>query len=127
MRVLVGVRVYKGVAVFVGVLVGLGVRVLVGVLVLVGGAGRRVGARVGTVVTTRVVPGVVVSTTSTIITGPAVPIVVGVGNLSTVISGGPNSHAANTTRPHKADIRANPSTRLRLAPAPLNRENRNMA
>lgn len=77
-------------------------------------------------VMTRVVPGVVVSTTSIIII-PAVPTVVGVGNRSTVVSGGPNSQAANTRRPQSDESRVRPSTRPRLAPAPPKRENRNIA
>ena len=89
-RVLVCVGVRGGVLVAVGVRVGLGVRVLVGVLL-----GWRV--RVGcTTVTTRVVPGVVVSMTSTISIAPAVPTVVGVGKLSSMRSGGPKSQPANT-------------------------------
>jgi hypothetical protein len=92
-RVNVAVGVRTGVLVAVGVRVGLGVFVLVGVLVGLGGA--LVG---GTFVTTRVVPDVVVSTTSSIISiSPAVPTLVGVGKPSTGFSGGPKSHAANAS------------------------------
>ncbi len=120
-RVLVAVGVRIGVLVKVGVLVGLGVRVLVGVLE--GRAGVLLG---GMTVTIRVMPGVVVSTTSMIII-PAVPTVVGVGRRSTVGSGGPKSHATNARRAHAATRATTPNTRPIPAPAPAKREDRNMA
>ena len=88
-RVKVAVGVRLGVGLEVGVRVGLGVRVLVGVLL--GPGGRLVG---GTTVTTRVLPAVVVSTTTTI-GASAVPTLVGVGSRFTVFSGGPKSQAAS--------------------------------
>ena len=69
------------------------------------GTGGLVG---GTTVTMRVVPGVVVSTTSTIMT-PAVPTVVGVGRRSTVSSGGAKSHAARAKRGARITDTPNPN------------------
>gem|GEM_PF-6532801 len=95
-RVNVAVGVRRTVGVRVGVRVGRGVRVLVGALV---GTGGFVG---GTMVTKRVVPGLVVS--STTIIAPAVPTVVGVGRLSTGVSGGAKSHATRAkSEPRAAD------------------------
>ena len=107
------------VAVRVGVRVGLGVLVLVAVLE---GVGIFVG---GKLVTTLVVPGVVVSTE--MITMPAVPTLVGVGNLSSAESGGPKSQDASAkSKPRKAGA-TSATTRTAHKLLPDQSRSRNMA